>query len=395
VPLRIGVFLPLLAAGLAGSLALAAPSGRPTPPDNPALRAVEADEADRARDLAAAQADAEAANAEIGRLTAELTELNNAAAHGEHGVSDRRLELAGLNAQERGLDAQLGGDQARLAQLLSALELFRRDPPPALFAKPTDVRDAVRAAILIRTVTPELEAKARALRAQAEALQAVRRRIDTSSADLLVRESNLAEQRARIETLIAQKTQVQARADADALAARQDIEALAAHARALRELTAGVAARPQARSGEPPDPEHAGLFGHPKPFVPPLPGAPIRRFGSPEPGGRGHSEGWTWRAAANATVAAPAEGVVAYAGPLKGWGLVLILRLGGGYDLVLAGLDTALTAPGRTVTAGQPMGRMGENGQAGSELYFEIRKNNAPVDPARWLKAPPSTSGGR
>jgi septal ring factor EnvC (AmiA/AmiB activator) len=80
---------------------------------------------------------------------------------------------------------------------------------------------------------------------------------------------------------------------------------------------------------------------------------------------------------------------------LKDWGLVLILRLGGGYHLVLAGLDTALTAPGRTVAAGQPIGRMGGDGRNGSDLYFEIRKNGAPVDPARWLKAPSGPAGGR
>jgi septal ring factor EnvC (AmiA/AmiB activator) len=94
-------------------------------------------------------------------------------------------------------------------------------------------------------------------------------------------------------------------------------------------------------------------------------------------------------------VLAPAQGVVEYAGPLKDWGLVLILRLGGGYHLVLAGLDTVATAPGRMVAAGQPVGRMADNGPTGSDLYFEIRKNGAPVDPARWLKAAPQASGGR
>jgi septal ring factor EnvC (AmiA/AmiB activator) len=70
----------------------------------------------------------------------------------------------------------------------------------------------------------------------------------------------------------------------------------------------------------------------------------------------------------------------------------LILRLGGGYHLVLAGLETALTAPGRTVVAGQPVGRLAGAGDPAPELYFELRKNGAPVDPARWLKAPAGPS---
>jgi septal ring factor EnvC (AmiA/AmiB activator) len=392
---RIAIVFPLLVAGLAAGVVGGAPI-RQTARNNPALRAVEADQAVREHDLAAAQASADAARMQIAQLQAQLAELNSAQQSGERGVSDKRLALAALNAQEQDLSARLGGDQARLARLLGALELFRRDPPPALFVKPTDVRDAVRAAILIRAITPELERRAAALKTQVARLQTLRRQVDTSSADLIVRESDVAERRAKIETLIAQQTALQGHADADADAAQQDIDALAARARALRELTAGVAATPPptAASAEPPDPEHAGLFGHEKPFDPPTAGAPIRRFGELEPGGRSRSDGWTWRTAAGAAVVAPAQGVVDYAGPLKGWGLVLILRLGGGYHLVLAGLESASVVPGRMAAQGQVIGRMGNNSQIGSDLYFEIRKNGVPVDPARWLKPPPAPAGG-
>jgi len=85
-------------------------------------------------------------------------------------------------------------------------------------------------------------------------------------------------------------------------------------------------------------------------------------------------------------VLAPADAMVDYAGPLKGFGIVLILRLGGGYHLVLAGLETALAAPGQRVAAGQTVGRMAKADTPAPELYFEIRKNSATVDPSRWLK---------
>ena len=392
---RIALVVPLIVAGLAAGVASSAP-GAGSARDNPALRAVEANQAQREHDLEDAQASADAARGEIAQLEAQLNELSAAQASGEQGVSDKRLRLAALSVQERELNGRLGGDQAQLARLLGALELFRRDPPPALFVKPTDVRDAVRAAILIRAITPELEKRAKVLKGQAQALRSLRQDINASSADIIVGEHAIADRRTKIEALIAQKTDLQAHADADAEAARQDIDALAARARALRELTEGVAAAPApSLGGEPPDPEHAGLFGHPKPFTPPMDGAPTRRFGELEPGGRSRSDGWTWRTRATAAVVAPADGVVEYAGPLKGWGLVLILRLGGGYHLVLAGLESASAAPGRTVAAGQPIGRMGGDAEAGSDLYFEIRKNGAPVDPARWLKAPSGTPGGR
>jgi septal ring factor EnvC (AmiA/AmiB activator) len=362
---------------------------------NSTLVAVEADEASRERDLERAEADGAAARLQIAQLQAQLSVLRAAQAGGERGVSVKRLQLAALTAQARDLDSRLGGDQAQLARLLGALELFRREPPPALFVKPTDIRDAVRAAILIRAITPELEARAQALKTQAAALNEVRRRIEASSADIRLGEHDLAARGAEIESLIARQSALQAKADEEAETAREDIDVLYARARALRDLAAGVIAAPSpAGAAQPPDPERAGLFGAAERFTPPLPGAPIRRFGEREPGGHGRSEGWTWRAGPGAAVASPAPAVVEYAGPLKGWGLVLILRLGGGYHLVIAGLDSALTSPGRWVSAGQPVGRM-TGGEEGSDLYLEIRKNGAPVDPARWLEAPPRPAGGR
>ena len=106
-----------------------------------------------------------------------------------------------------------------------------------------------------------------------------------------------------------------------------------------------------------------------------------------------HDGGWTWRSAPGAQVAAPASGVVEFSEPLKGWGLVVILRLGGGYRLVMAGMDAPLAAVGQPVREGQPVGRMSQD--PGAEFYFEIRHDGALVDPARWLKTPSAESAKR
>jgi septal ring factor EnvC (AmiA/AmiB activator) len=77
---------------------------------------------------------------------------------------------------------------------------------------------------------------------------------------------------------------------------------------------------------------------------------------------------------------------VEYAGPLKGWGGVVILRLGGGYHVALAGLD-AMSAPmGQAIQAGQTVGRMSPAASPAPELYLEVRKDETPVDPSRWLR---------
>ena len=116
----------------------------------------------------------------------------------------------------------------------------------------------------------------------------------------------------------------------------------------------------------------------------------MRRFGETLSSG-GRSNGLTFAAAGGARVASPGPGFVQYVGPVKGWGVILILRLAGGYHLVLAGMERTSVSVGQSVAAGQavgwmPDGRQSDGQKASAELYLEVREQGSPVDPARWLK---------
>src|SRR6185369_4146106 len=116
----------------------------------------------------------------------------------------------------------------------------------------------------------------------------------------------------------------------------------------------------------------------------PAPGTVTRRFGDPLVGG-GRSNGLTLAAAKGARAVSPAQGLVQYVGPVKGWGVIVILRLAGGYHLVLAGLERTSVQVGQSVAEGQPVGWAPDGRQSTSELYLEVREQGSPVDPGRWL----------
>ena len=332
------------------------------------------------RDDVRAQADT--LRQEIASLDRQLTELKSVAAAGQQGLSQKRARLAALNQREAALKADMGRNQTELAGLLGALELYRREPPPALLVTPRSARDAVRAAILIRAAAPALADRAKHFKAQAEELTRVRRSITSVSEDLFTSESALAEGRAGVEHAIRQKSALQRQLDADALAADREAQAIALQ---LRALGAGTGDAGQYRAVVP--------AAAPAVLAPPADGEMIRRFGQASPGGQ-TSDGVTWRTAAGAQVRAPSAGVVEYSGPLKGWGGVLILNVGGGYHLVLAGLDRIDAAPGRQVEAGQALGAMAASGRASAEIYMEVRKDGSAQNPAHWLR-PTSTRANR
>jgi murein hydrolase activator len=191
-------------------------------------------------------------------------------------------------------------------------------------------------------------------------------------------ESAMADRQAHIQDLIDQKKALEQQLASDASVANGDVQRLAARARSLGELvhTLGDHDAGGAQSSDEALPQR---------LTSPVPGQPAHGFGEagsdPE-----HAKDLTWTPDANTPVLSPTAALVDYAGPLKGWGVVLILRAGD-YHLVLAGLGSVVAEAGRTVAAGEPVGRM--PGEGRSELYLEVRKGASPVDPTRWFAAAP------
>src|SRR6185312_15425866 len=122
---------------------------------------------------------------------------------------DKRSRLQDLTRREEALNQALGRSRNEQARLLGALALYRRDPPPALLVHPNSAKDAVRAQILARALAPEIQARSHALALQLQDLRTLRREVDATSESLFKSESAVAEQRAQLEQMIADKTVLQ------------------------------------------------------------------------------------------------------------------------------------------------------------------------------------------
>jgi septal ring factor EnvC (AmiA/AmiB activator) len=95
-----------------------------------------------------------------------------------------------------------------------------------------------------------------------------------------------------------------------------------------------------------------------------------------------------------ATVSGPIDSWVVYAGPYRSYGQLLILNAGGGYYMVLAGMDRINVSVGQFVLAGEPVATMGDGtartaaaaaiGADQPVLYIELRKNETAIDPGPW-----------
>jgi len=87
------------------------------------------------------------------------------------------------------------------------------------------------------------------------------------------------------------------------------------------------------------------------------------------------------------TVFAVARGRVAYAGWLRGYGLLMIIDHGDGYMSLYGHNQGLLKEVGDWVEANEAIAVVGNSGgQEQAGLYFEIRHNGKPANPAYWCR---------
>jgi septal ring factor EnvC (AmiA/AmiB activator) len=337
----------------------------------------------------------------------------------EDRVSAAEARIKPLDEAERGIRRSLDGRRATMAEVLAALQRLGRQPPPALVIRPEDALQAVRTAMLLGAVLPEMRIQAEALVSDLSDLARVRREI-ADEQDRLRRDADaLQDERRRLARLIEERQKTQAETEAALDAERQKAKALAQQVDDLKDLigkmeqgldraaraarAAQRAADEQAKAGrvdlaainDPGRLTPAVQFATTRGTLPlPVNGVRIREFGAPDSLG-GTEKGLTVSTRAGAQVTSPCDGWVVYAGVFRNYGQVLILNAGGGYHIVLAGMDRISVDVGQFVLAGEPVAIMGSGSQAASlalgssqpVLYIEFRKDGTPVDPSPWWAA--------
>jgi len=135
-------------------------------------------------------------------------------------------------------------------------------------------------------------------------------------------------------------------------------------------------------------PENYQAFKTAKGKMPwPISGKPSNRFGKSRNEGKMRWQGINIPAKEGTTVKAIHHGRVVYSDWLRGSGLLLIIDHGDGYMSLYAHNQSLLREVGEWVSAGTPISRVGDSGGLDrSALYFEIRHQGKPTNPASWCR---------
>ncbi|WP_071795721.1 murein hydrolase activator EnvC family protein [Natronohydrobacter thiooxidans] len=345
--------------------------------------AAQADPAERATTAARALEAATAAMQEATGGRDQITALSQTIQAYEEGLVSLRDGLREAQLREATLTRRFSADAARVTRLLSVLMATERVDDSLALVHPEGALATARAAMLLGDVTPALARDVAELRDALDDLRALRR---ARQFGLLALEQGLvAAQEARIAL-------AQAISDRGPLPKRlvddpEQLAMLALNAATLddfaQELQQGDALRH--------DTPTAGFRDARGSLPSPVRATLLHGFNQPDAAGITR-QGVILATAPKALVTAPWSATVRYSGPLAGHGQVVILEPAEGILMVLSGLGATLVETGEILPAGAPLGSMpaaqqseSASGIRSETLYFELRENGNPIDPASWF----------
>lgn len=431
--MRAPLFNLLLIAGFVGSHL--APAAAQTATPAPQTAAVSTDairqreqelEAARQRQKSAEEAQAKL-KAEIASLGQDRTQLNQqlidtaaSVRSVETKIGEAESRLTALSGREQEKRASLDSRRADIVEVLAALQRAGRRTPPALLVRPEDALQSLRTAMLLGAVVPELRGRAEKLASELGELVALRKTIATERDQLGADRDKVRNDQARLAALVDERQRQQASREKDldaentraitlsrqvgdlqGLIAKmeQDLQSAAKAAEAAKQAEAKAAANAKPGPATFKDRSRTSpaiAFASAKGLLPlPVNGTKIRDFGGSD-GVGGVQKGISLASRPGSQVTTPCDGWVVYSGPFRSYGQLLILNAGGGYHVLIAGMERISVNIGQFVLTGEPVATMGSTSQVASilatnasqpVLYVEFRKDGTPIDPGPWWAA--------
>ncbi|MBO9725870.1 MAG: peptidoglycan DD-metalloendopeptidase family protein [Novosphingobium sp.] len=319
----------------------------------------------------------------------------------EAAIAAQRAQVRLIAIERVELRERLAEKQAPLTRLTGSLQRLSRRPPLLAVLRPGSVRDAVYLRALLDTMMPQVERRTRGLRAEIERGRALEQQAVASGHQLTQMEGEMRERRKALAIL--ESRQRLAGREASGIAAREGERALALaeKARDLGDLVDRMGEQGALREQlaalpgptmRPPRPEETRVIEASQ-FVPvpeglasymlPVTGRLVTGFGEVLPG-QAPSRGLSLATRASAQVVAPAAGRIAFAGPYRGYGRIVIIEHKGGWTSLVTGLTRLDVEVGRQVVAGAPIGT---TGPGDPRIMVELRRQGEAVNPLQYIRS--------
>jgi septal ring factor EnvC (AmiA/AmiB activator) len=312
----------------------------------------------------------------------ELGTLQRQMAENQLALENGAKELLASEAQRTELQQARDKQQARIAQELKTAWQMGRQGEIKVILNQENPHTVARSLGYYRYFFRARNTLLEQYRETLRELEEVQLQIDTTQAELAKRGATLKQQQLDLTAAQANRKLAMAELSASISSASAQLKQKEQDRKQLEDLLSAI----EEAVVDLKTPDNYATFESAKSQMPwPISGQPSNQFGRSRNEGKMRWQGITIPAEEGSTVQAIHHGRVVYADWLRGSGLLLIIDHGDGYMSLYAHNETLLREVGEWVTVGTPISTVGNTGgEEQAALYFEIRHNGKPTNPANW-----------
>ena len=332
-------------------------------------------------------------------IAAEMASLRNQMISTADAVQAQEAHMTRIEEKLQFLQEKVTEKRKRLRHshkqmqgTLAAIERLSRNPPEALFLAPGKPINVVRSATLLRAAVPRIHLRARNLQREVNELDTLQTKMLAQFEKMATATQALENERQKMRALVSRKASLRRLTDVEKARITRRVSQLTAQAQSLRDLFNTLQKngaknkrplpKPTARKNK--YPVSIRIFPANGGVRLPARGVIVKSYGQSSERGN-TAKGLTIAARAGAQVIAPFDGRVAFSGPFRGYGKIIIIEHRGGYHTLLAGLGRLDSSLGQWLLAGEPVGAMAGTSGKKTMLYLELRRRGRPVNPLPWI----------
>lgn len=369
--------------------------------------------------LDARRGESGALQGEVTRLEKKLGEISRQYHQTEKKMEDTQARLQETNQQKQSLDAALAEQKAGMAQQLQALYTAGEQSHLRLLLRQDDPSDISRTVHYFAYLNKSRFTRIQKIQETLQKIETLRTAADKDRAAMQELNHTLEAQKTDIQTTLAARADALQGVNRDIRSKEKQLAKLRQEEAALqgvverlaREAETKARTRSESSKAEPavtkPEPDTSRTpkveqtveqpdtvrLSPDKPFSTlrgklawPVAGRIIHSYNS------ARNEKQRWRgvvisASGGTRVRAVAQGRVAFAGWMDGYGHLIILEHDNNYMSLYGYNRTLYKQEGDIVRANEAIASVGNSsGQSQDGLYFEIRQGTTPQNPARWCR---------
>ena len=348
------------------------------------------------------------------RMRSRRIETARALRWSEHLLAGIEERLSATRVRVKEQREKLEEKSAQMSTLFALMQAMGREPPPLLITHTSDALKMIRSGMVLATFYGDIEKLAAQLSEEVRAQEADQKEAELQEEHRKNELAHMSRLKMQLEQLIRENRdhlEVNAAAAENLrsaskinMAGLKNLEEMlpVLDAEAVKKSDVftkgaggdkGLEISPDARKVamlQPSRMQPSIPFANSQGLLPlPVQAKILVRFGQSDQNGM-PSKGIHLETRADAQVISPCDGLILYAGPFRSYGQLLIINPGGGYHIVLAGMDKIEAQQGQYVLAGEPIAAMGPETHTDETLpkrptlYVEFRRDQQSIDPEPW-----------